>query len=172
MVPFAERHLTEAYVGWLNDPETMRHSENRHRQHSLESCRDYWESFAGSPHFFWAIEADALGHIGNMNAYLDIPNGTADVGILLGDRDSWGKGFGLEAWMLVAQFLFKSQGIRKLTAGTAANNIGMLKIMERAGMTADGRRLRQLLIDGAEVDVVYAAVFAEQWPAIWRSWSE
>ena len=171
VVPFAQRHLTDRYVAWLNDEETMRHSENRHRTHTLESCRAYWQSFERSPHFFWAIETEDLGHIGNINAYLDPPNETADVGILIGHRESWGHGYGLEAWMLVAQFLFESQGIRKLTAGTAANNIGMLKIMERAGMQPDGRRARQLLIDGAEVDVVYTAVFSDQWPPIWRSWT-
>lgn len=172
VVPFSERHLTAAYVAWLNDPEAMRYSENRHRKHTLESCRGYWESFAGPPHFFWAIETETLGHIGNINAYLDLPNRTADVGILIGHRESWGHGFGLEAWMLVAQYLFEVQGIRKLTAGTAANNIGMIKIMERAGMQADGRRVRQLVIEGAEVDVVYAAIFDEDWPQVWRSWIE
>jgi len=171
VVPFEDRHLTEAYLGWLNDPETMRFSENRHRTHTLDTCRAYAESFLGTPHCFWAIETDALGHVGNINAYVDEPNRVADVGILVGHRESWGKGIGLEAWMLVCSYLFMERGLRKVTAGTSANNVGMRRIMEKSGMVVDGVRSRHLMIDGQEVDVVYAAIFAKDWPAIWSAWA-
>lgn len=67
--PFAEPHLTERYVGWLNDPDVVRFSEQRHRRHTLASCEAYWRSFEGTPNHFWAIVADdaSLGHIGNIN---------------------------------------------------------------------------------------------------------
>jgi RimJ/RimL family protein N-acetyltransferase len=159
--PFSAGHLSARYVGWLNDPEVVRFSEQRHRTQTLESCRDYWRSFDGSPHFFWAMVAkdNSLGHIGNMNAYLDEPNGVADVGILIGERTSWGQGYGLEAWNAVCGFLFRS-GVRKITAGTLAGNAGMLAIMDRAGMVEDGRRIRQCLWEGQAVDICHRALFA------------
>ena len=55
IVPFCELYLTPRYVAWLNDPDVVRYSEQRHRVHTLESCRSYWLSFSGTPHFFWAI---------------------------------------------------------------------------------------------------------------------
>src|SRR5512142_149833 len=71
--PFAERHLTPKYAGWLNDPEVTRYSDQRFAVHTLESCRRYAESFDGTPNYFWAIVAKdpSLGHLGNINAYTD-----------------------------------------------------------------------------------------------------
>jgi hypothetical protein len=38
----------------------------------------------------------------------------------------------------------------------------MLGIMRKAGMVEDGRRPRQCLFEGREVDLVHAALFAER----------
>lgn len=121
------------------------------------------DSFSGSPHYFIAIvakEAD-LGHIGNMNVYVDENNLVADVGILLGDKKVWGRGYGTEAWKAVCEYLLLGLELRKVTAGTSANNAGMRGIMHRTGMVDDGKRERQFMIGGQEVDVVYAALFRE-----------
>ena len=161
IVPFSEEYLTTRYVGWLNDPEVVRYSEQRHRKHTLESCRQYWQSFSGSPNYFWAITAQSEGvrHIGNINAYVDEANSVADVGILVGERAVWGKGYGLEAWKAVCDYLLNEAGVRKVTAGTLATNKGMLSVMERSGMRPDGCRVRQTLMEGVEVDIVYTAIF-------------
>jgi len=171
IVPFTEDYLTPRYVAWLNDPEVVRYSDQRHRRHTLASCRAYWQSFAGTPHYFWAIVARAAGpagcgpgtglHIGNINAYVDVVHAVADVGILLGERRVWGQGYGSEAWIAVCHYLLDEAGMRKVTAGTLAVNTAMLGIMRRAGMVEDGRRQRHCLCEGRAVDVVHAALFRE-----------
>ena len=165
LLPFADWHLTPRYVAWLNDPEVVRYSEQRHRTHTLASCREYWQAFHGTPHYFWAIEApDTVpGHIGNLNAYIDPVHAVADLGILLGERQVWGRGYGAEAWTAVCDYLLREAGLRKVTAGTLAVNTAMLGIMRRAGMVEDGRRRRQYLLDGCAVDVVHAALFRDAW---------
>ncbi len=161
LVPFAERHLTERYVGWLNDPDVVRYSEQRHRRHSLDSCRRYFESLAGSSDHFWAIEAKdpALGHIGNITVTVDEPNRVGDVAILLGEKSAWGGGLGGEAWGEVCRFLLAEGAMRKVSAGTMATNHAMLGIMRRTGMIEEGRRPRHFLLDGAEVDLIYVALY-------------
>jgi [ribosomal protein S5]-alanine N-acetyltransferase len=161
IIPFLENYLTPRYVSWLNDPLIVRFSEQRHRSHTLESCRQYWQSFTDTLHYFWAITSidPNIGHIGNMNAYIDKMNSTADLGILIGESAVWGKGYGLEAWIAICNYLLRDVGVRKITAGTMAVNKGMLRIMECAGMAADGRRIRQCLIDDAEVDIIHMALF-------------
>jgi [ribosomal protein S5]-alanine N-acetyltransferase len=163
IVLFGEEHLTQQYVGWLNDPLVVRYSEQRHRTHTLESCRAYWQSFSGTPHYFWAVmtREGELGHIGNLNAYRDPVNQTADVGIMLGERRAWGQGYASEAWSAVCQYLLKEVGLRKITAGTMATNHAMIRVMQRAGMVEDGCRRRQYLWDGQEVDLVQMALFHE-----------
>lgn len=164
LMSFSEEYLTPRYAGWLNDPEVVRYSEQRHRVHSLETCRRYFESFTGTPHFFWAmVVKDAPpGHIGNLNAHVNPENRIADVGILIGERSAWRKGYGLEAWRAVCGYLLGEVGMRKVTAGAMAANTAMMRIMRNSGMTEDGRRIRHYLLDGREVDIVHAALFREQ----------
>ena len=166
MLPFGAEHLTSRYVAWLDDPEVVRYSDQRLRKHTIETCRAYWESFDGTPHHFWAIvaRAPALGHLGNMNAYVDPIDRVSDVGILVGERRAWGKGLGTEAWVAVCRWLLGPGGMRKVTAGTLVENKGMLGIMRKVGMVEDGRRLRQRLFEGRETDIVHAALFAEDLP--------
>lgn len=160
VVRFAERHLTEHYVGWLNDPEVVRYSEQRHRRHTLDSCRAYFESFARSPHHFLAIEAERHGHVGNIGVTIDEPNAVADVSIIVGEKAVWGTGIASEAWCAIVQVLIREGQIRKVTAGTMAVNEPMLRLMARSGMTVEATRKRQALWEGQEVDMVYAAIFA------------
>jgi ribosomal-protein-alanine N-acetyltransferase len=164
IAPFHERHLTERYVEWLNDRELLRYSEQRHRRHSLESCRAYWQSFLEGPNYLWAIEdnEDGLGHIGNCNAYLDTMNLVADLGILIGEKAARNRGYGLEAWGAVCDFLLKEVGVRKVSAGTLSVNAPMLKLMQRAGMIADGVRKRHHLYKGQEIDIIHMALFRKQ----------
>ncbi|RPI79165.1 MAG: N-acetyltransferase [Desulfobacteraceae bacterium] len=161
ITPFWEKHLTDTYVAWLNDPEVVRYSQNRFKKHSLESCRQYWKSFEGTSNFFWALEEIQNGykHIGNLNAYVDPWNQTADVGILIGEKNTWGYGYGLEAFEAVVHFLFSKIKIRKVAAGSMSNNTAMVKIMKRLKMKKDGRRIRQCLFENREVDIVHYAIF-------------
>lgn len=166
LVPFHNGLLSERYVGWLNDPAIVRYSEQRHRIHTLESCRAYADSFASSDDYFWAVVArdPALGHIGNLSATVSRPNGVADLAILIGEPRVRGKGYGLEAWKCACAYLLADAGLRKVTAGTMASNAPMLAVMRAAGMREEGRRQRQFLVEGAEVDAVYFALFASKIP--------
>ena len=161
--PFSEQYLTPRYVAWLNDKETVRYSEQRHRAHTLESCRAYAASFAASPSFFWAIVTHdpALGHIGNLTATVDAANRVADLAIVIGERRARGLGLGLEAWRRACRFLLTEAGLRKVTAGTMATNEPMLRVMAASGMFEEGRRRRQFLHEGRAVDLVFTALFAE-----------
>ncbi len=162
---FPDAFLTERYVGWLNDPQVTRYSEQRHRRHTLESCRDYLHSFDGTPNHFWAIVSrdHALGHIGNINAYVDEHHSVADVGIMIGEHRAQGQGLATEAWLGVCDFLLRVSNIRKVTAGTSTLNEPMVRLMKKTGMTDDGRRIRQQLFEDQEADVVHSAFFRDAW---------
>jgi ribosomal-protein-alanine N-acetyltransferase len=155
------RHLTARYVSWLNDPDVVRYSEQRHRRHTLDSCRAFSESFADGPSRLWAIErtSDNL-HIGNIHADIDAANGLADVAIMIGAREVWGLGYGLEAWKAVLDWLLSAGGIRKVTAGCMRSNAAMAAIMEKSGMTPDGTRRVHYLLDGKPEDILFCARFS------------
>tara|TARA_R110002074_G_scaffold165031_1_gene324989 strand:- start:1012 stop:2694 length:1683 start_codon:yes stop_codon:yes gene_type:complete len=164
--PFPDDLLTDTYVGWLNDPDVVRFSEQRHMTHTLESCRDFIASFTGTPHGLWAIRDKTRGlcHIGNISTEVDSQTATGDIRILIGDRAAWGTGLGAEAWMAVMAHLFDDLGLAKVTAGTLAGNTGMLKIMEKSGMRETHRRPGPTPIDGRVMDMIYTCRRAQDWP--------
>ena len=159
VVPFSERHMSERYIGWLNDRQVVRYSELRHRAHTAADCRGYADTMRRQGHLFWAIETGDSRHIGNLTAIIDRNNGLADLSILIGERDVWGKGYGAQAWRLACRELLGGERLRKVRAGTMSVNAGMLAIMNKTGMQPDGVWRRHLLFEGREVDVVFAALF-------------
>lgn len=157
--PFTEQHLTDRYVAWLNDPEVVRYSEQRHRAHTLQSCDAYFRSVSASGDLFLAVETSGCGHVGNIGVAIDQRNGVADISILIGDPRVRGAGVGSQAWQLVMQTLFDRFWLRKLTAGTMSVNQPMLRLMQRSMMDIEGVRPRHFLWEGKEVDLVLAAAF-------------
>jgi RimJ/RimL family protein N-acetyltransferase len=162
--PFTHENITNRYIGWLNDPLVVRYSEQRHFKHSYDSCKNYLDSLYASGHKIWMILCkDRDIHIGNITAHLDKYNSIADIGILIGEREYWGKGYGFEAWSTVCSFAFNTLRVRKITAGTLEKNKAMVKIMKKAGMSEDGRRIKHYLFEGQVVDVIHMAIFNNRW---------
>ncbi len=160
IVEFGERHLTPRYVAWLNDPETVRFSEQRHRVHTMETCRDYFAAQQASPNYFLAIEEVSAGtrHIGNLGVTLDENNATADISILIGERDLRGRGLGLCAWRAVLSAGFEHLGLRLATAGTMESNRPMVRIFEKSGMVVEAILPGRFLWEGGETGLVLASL--------------
>lgn len=161
LYPFCTTNLTEEYVGWLNDGVVMQFSEQRHKKHTYESCKSYYNKMVQEGHFFWAIFNKAhQKHIGNFTAYLDHTNQIADLAIMIGDPHYQKQGLGKEAWDLVMNHLLVN-GIRKVNAGTMSVNEPMLKIMWSSGMSQEGCRKKHFIWQGQEVDLILGAKFKE-----------
>jgi RimJ/RimL family protein N-acetyltransferase len=160
--PFGRADITPHYLGWLNDPVVTRFSNQRFRHHDESSAQAFLAGFAGQPSLFLSVRQMPDDRaIGTMTAHVSPHHGTADMGILLGARDIWGRGYGLECWSLLMAWLIGDAGIRKVTAGTTSVNHGMVQIMERSGMQHEATRHAQELIDGEPVDILYYARFRD-----------
>lgn len=160
--PFARGDVTTDYIGWLNDPAVVRYSNQRFRRQDRESCLFYFASFAGTPNRFLSIIDHETGcAVGTMTAYLSPHHGTADVGIMLGASEARGRGLGLAAWTLLVDGLLGEPGIRKVTAGTLACNLAMVALAERSGMTLEGRRIGQEIVEGQPTDILLFGRFGE-----------
>ena len=103
---------------------------------------------------------DVRQPIGTITIYRNDNHGTADIGMMLGDRHCWGFGYGREAWQVFLTTLLTEPDIRKVTGGTARPNHAMVRIMETTGMHLEAVRQRQELIDGVPADLLYYARFS------------
>ena len=163
LLPFSEKHLTQRYVDWLKDPDVIKFSERRHENFDLDICRTYLESMRSEGNYFWAIEKDDGGpdaHIGNIAAYVDRPNGVADLSIIVGEKEAWGRGYGKSAWVTACDWLLGEGGFRKVATGTMSENLPMLALMRASGMVEEGRRKSQFIVDGEPMDLIMAGRFA------------
>lgn len=158
---FASSDIDAAYLGWLNDPEVVRYSNQRFVHHTAESAAAFLASFVGSENLFLSIRRLVDDHaVGTMTVNRAVPHGTADLGILVGDKQVWGQGYGREAWMLVLDWLDSLGVVRKFTCGTAAPNRAMRRLAEASGMELEAIKRGHEIIDGVPVDLLFFARFS------------
>jgi RimJ/RimL family protein N-acetyltransferase len=161
--PFAAADITDDYRVWLNDPEVVKYSNQRFVSHTLESCRRYYEGFAGSANLFVSIRSTVDGTaIGTMTAYASPHHQTVDIGIMIGRRSVWGSGMGQDAWNTLLNWFIDERRVRKVTAGTMRCNAPMVKLMERSEMTLEAVRPQQELLDGVPQDMLYYGKFRDR----------
>lgn len=161
IAPFRAELLCERYVDWLNDPDVVRYSEQRHRVHSLQSCSGYWQMVKSTNDLFLSIELidHAPRHIGNMSVSIDGPNKSADLSIMIGDKSVWRQGYASKAWIAIVNVLLYELGFRRVTAGTMEVNEPMLRLLKRSQMDIDCIRPRHFLWENQEVSLVCASRF-------------
>lgn len=152
--PFCLDDVTDTYIGWLNDPIVVHYSNQRFIAHDRVSCLRYLESFAGTDNLFLSVRRLDTGHaIGTMTVYVSSHHGTADAGIMIGDKSVWGGGYGQDAWNTLTNWLLAQCTIRKLTAGALACNAAMIRVMEKSGMQLEAVRKAQEILDGVPQDI-------------------
>jgi RimJ/RimL family protein N-acetyltransferase len=101
-------------------------------------------------------------YVGTVSVYMDMHHETADIGILIGEDSCGRPGVGTDAWREVVRWLIEVIHVRKVTGGTLRCNLPMVRIMEKSGMSPDGVRVAQELVDGKPQDLLYFAKFASK----------
>jgi RimJ/RimL family protein N-acetyltransferase len=156
---------TERYVGWLNDPEINRYLEVRFSPQTLEGVRAYVEEMADSPDYaFLAIVLDeGKRHIGNIKiGPVNRAHGFADIGIVIGEKDCWGKGYAAEAIALATSYAFDGLGLHRVEAGAYAPNMGSAKAFLKAGWKEEGRETAKWSDGESYVDGIRVACVREK----------
>jgi [ribosomal protein S5]-alanine N-acetyltransferase len=152
------------YVKWMNDPEVVRFLESRFRPHSVVSLRNYIEDVAASPdNVFCAIVQKEDGrHIGNVKlGPIDWNHLRGEVGLMIGERDAWGKGYATEAFKLIARHGFCNLNLNKVTAGAYVANVGSIRAMVKVGFVQEGLRRCHYRIDGSYTDLAIFGILRE-----------
>ena len=158
--PFQKSDIRNTYVSWLNDPEVVKYSNQRFFNHTIETSHNYLKSFKDTNNIYMAIEDRFTKELyGSITAYTQIHHGVTDIGLLIGNKNAWGKGIGFEAWTLMMNFLSTKRYIRKVTGGTLRVNIAMIRIMKKSGMTLEAIKKNQELFNNKPVDLLYFCKF-------------
>ena len=82
----------------------------------------------------YAIDTYDKTHIGNCMLYdIDTASGDGELGIMVGNRDYWSKGYGLDAMALLVEESFKSPHMQKLYLHTLEWNARARRAFAKCG---------------------------------------
>jgi RimJ/RimL family protein N-acetyltransferase len=70
----------------------------------------------------------------------------------------WNNGYTTEALLKLLQFAFREVKLHRVEAGCAVENIASIKVLEKVGMTREGRKRKVLPIRGAWIDNYFYAI--------------
>lgn len=155
---------TEEYLHWLNSEEVNQFLESRFLDFTIKSIEEYIKKMTDDENtiFLAIIRKDINKHIGNIKlGPIHWNHRLGDIGIMIGDKNSWGKGYASEAIELLTNFAFNTLKLHKVTAGAYKNNMGSRKAFQNAGFHEEGIRQKHYFHKGKYIDLVLVAKINE-----------
>jgi len=155
LVKFKKNFITKTMIGWLNDKNLVRYSQQRFFKHTKVSCTKFYLDNLRNKNLYFAI-FDGNRHIGNIRAVIDKFNSVADIGILIAYQDN---GYGNIAWKKMMDILVK-RGVRKITGGAMISNKAMIKIFTNNKMKLEYRKIKHFKLKSSYIDLVGYCYFS------------
>ncbi len=155
---------------WLNDPEVIEGLaqivplSELDEEHWFEQAmrRDKEER----PLAIEVREEDAWRHVGNIG-FLNlewIPR-AAELGIFIGDKSIWNKGYGTEAVELLLRHGFQTLNLNRIYLHVFANNLRARHSYEKAGFVLEGTLRQAVYRHGEYLDMLIMSVLRAEWSA-------
>ncbi len=132
--PLTTAHLSTDYVNWLNDDEVNRYLETG-GDYTLDKLKEFLVEQENKDILFWAILKKGTNkHIGNIKIDpIDLISNSGEYGIMMGDKNEWGKGYAKEASLTIIRYCFDVLKLKKITLGVIEENINAVKLYEKLG---------------------------------------
>jgi RimJ/RimL family protein N-acetyltransferase len=136
---------------------------------TLEDERKWVEGLSASKdNYSFAIETLEDGkYIGGcgLNS-IDWKNSVAVVGIFIGDKNYWGKGYGTDAMEVLIRFIFEQMNIHKVKLNVFSYNERAIKSYEKCGFKVEGVIRQEIFRDGRYYDDIIMGLLKEEYPTL------
>ena len=168
------RDLVPLYDRWFNDFDAGLAYFLQLRPHSREAREEWYERLAkDDPETveFLIYERATLRPIGKTALdQINLFDRTASFGIIIGEKDCWGKGYGTETAVLMLDYGFSLLGLNNIMLTVDAYNERAIRAYRRAGFKEFGRRREARRRGSQSYDVVYMDCIAAEFnsPALYR----
>lgn len=129
-----QSHATKEYCGWLNDAEVNKYLETR--ETTIAKLKKYIKEKNENPRclFLGIFFKENNKHIGNIKLEpINFKNLKATIGILIGDKDYWGKGIATEAVMLLIDYGFQKLNLKEINLGVILENKAAIRVYKKVG---------------------------------------
>lgn len=105
-------------------------------------------------------EARALGFVG---LWVNWTHGDAWLGIGIGDRADWSKGYGAEALRLALRYAFTELNLRRVSLTVLEGNARAIHAYQKAGFVLEGQSRQYSRYDGQWLGEVFMGILRDDW---------
>jgi len=160
----------ERCLRWINDPEISRNLGHRFpvgRAGERAWLEGHYKDQREVP--LAIVLKDGDRHIGNCGLHeIDLANRKAVFGLLIGERDAWGHGYGPEAARLLLGYGFADLGLHRVSLQVFAFNEPAQRVYEKVGFVREGCFRDAYYRGGAFHDAIIMALLDEEWEELPR----
>jgi RimJ/RimL family protein N-acetyltransferase len=154
-----ERGDLATSIKWLNNAEIMRLLGRRHHLSMAEEEKWYEDYLKAGKSRIFAIVDENDDHIGNIGLHnIDKENRSASMGIVIGEKDRWGKGYGSDALVTILRYAFRELGLHKVSLRVFQNNERAIRSYGRCGFKKEGVMREQVFKDGKFHDLFIMSI--------------
>ena len=154
------------YAKWDNDPD-FRHVSRNYLPISPEAFKKFFEKKQPNPpndiflNIWHKQDKKLIGYAG-FN-HIQWANAIADIGLMIGEKEYWGKDIGTEAVALLLEYGFNELSLFKITGAMFHINVGSWRVAEKVGMTREIALKKQAYMEGNYVDEYQYCMFKDEW---------
>lgn len=161
--------ISKSYSRWSRDSEYRRLLDSGAARVFSQKVSKEWlekdlDEQSISQHWFSIrkLEDDIL--LGDVGLYVDNwPARDAFVGLGIGERDFWGKGFGTDAMKVVLRYAFTEINLDRVSLDVFEFNQRAIRSYEKAGFSHEGRMRKALNKEGKRWDMLYMGILRDEW---------
>ncbi|MBI5943912.1 MAG: GNAT family N-acetyltransferase [Chloroflexi bacterium] len=163
-----EREDLKKFHAWVNDPEVTR-GLAMFLPKSMTEEEEWFNSLAKydakeRPFAMDARKGKGWKLIGNCGVFkVDAVNRSAELGIMIGDKSEWDKGYGAEAMTLLLRHCFETLNLNRAFLRVYADNIRAVRSYEKDGFVLEGRLREAVYKFGKYEDVLLMSVLRSEW---------
>jgi len=151
----------EKCAEWLNDLELTSNLNLYTSVINAETEKTLLEKIS-KEHNYSIIDLYTNEMIGNCGFFeLDHLNQTSEIGIFIGNKNYWNKGYGTEALRLLLDYGFRALNLHSVMLRVFSFNERAKKSYEKAGFKVFGRRREALRRENKLFDIIYMDILNE-----------
>jgi len=161
--------IAEALARWSRDSEYWRLlASEPSRPFSVKATKDWLEKelYKDPPGFYmfliYTLDGDQLiGEIG-FDA-IALPHAETFVGIGLGEREYWGKGYGTDAMRILLRYAFTELNLHRISLTAFEYNPRAIQSYVKASFVEEGRLRGYLHRAGRRYDLIFMGILRTEW---------
>jgi RimJ/RimL family protein N-acetyltransferase len=93
-------------------------------------------------------------------------HGDAWVGIGIGEKEYWGKGYGTDAMRVILRYAFTELNLHRVSLTVFEYNPRAIRSYEKAGFVPEGREREAVFRSGKHWDMIFMSILREEWERI------